>query len=169
MKDTELGSRIASIHNGSALFTGDAGSGESDIRTFIIESDFIECIISLPEDMFYNTSQPTYVLILTNRKESKRKGKIQLIDASSFYTKLVKPLGKKRYEIPQDKIDEILQLHTDFKINNLSRIIDNKDFGFLRFSVKHPMQNEKGEIVKDIKGKEIIDASIKDIEFTSWM
>jgi len=167
MKDTELGSRIASIHNGSALFTGDAGSGESDIRTFIIESDFIECIISLPEDMFYNTSQPTYVLILTNRKESKRKGKIQLIDASSFYTKLVKPLGKKRYEIPQDKIDEILQLHTDFKINNLSRIIDNKDFGFLRFSVKHPMQNEKGEIVKDIKGKEIIDASIKDIEFTS--
>ncbi len=166
MKETELGSRIASVHNGSALFTGDAGSGESDIRTFIIESDLIECIIALPEDMFYNTSQPTYILLLTNRKESKRKGKVQLINASSFYSKLVKPLGKKRYEIPQDKIDEILQLHTDFKQTDLSRIIENKDFGFLRFSVKHFLKNEKGEVIKDEKGKEKVDPANKDIEFT---
>lgn len=165
MKDTELGSRIASVHNGSALFTGDAGSGESEIRTYILESDLIECIIALPEDMFYNTGQPTYVLIFSNRKEKKRKGKIQLIDASNFYSKLIKPLGKKRYEIPEAKIKEILKIYTEFRETAICKIVENKDFGFLKFAVRHPLKDKNGKVQKD-KNKVIVDSAIKDFEFT---
>lgn len=142
MKDTEQGSRIASIHNGSALFTGDAGQGESEIRRHIIESDMLEAIIALPNDIFYNTGIPTYIFIITNRKPKHRQGKVQLINANGerFFSKMKKSLGSKRNELTKKNIDEITQLYLDFKETEHSKIFDNQEFGYSRVIVHRPLR-----------------------------
>lgn len=142
MKDTEKGSRIASVHNGSALFTGDAGQGESEIRKHIIESDMLEAIIALPTDIFYNTGIPTFILVISNRKAKHRKGKIQLINANvdGFFTKRKKSLGSKRNELKEQHIKEITKLYLDFKETENSLIFDNEDFGYSQIVVHRPLR-----------------------------
>jgi len=166
MKDTELGSRIASVHNGSALFTGDAGGGESEIRRYIIEKDLLEGIIALPNDMFYNTGIPTYIFLFTNRKAKHRKGKVQLINATSekFYYKMRKPLGKKRVEFSAEHIPVIEKMFVDFKENEYSKIFDNNDFGYSQITVHRPERDEKGKIIYASKGKPKSDSKLKDTE-----
>jgi len=166
MKDTELGSRIASVHNGSALFTGDAGGGESEIRKYIIENDLLEAIIALPNDMFYNTGIPTYIFIFSNRKAKNRKGKIQLINATSevFYKKMRKSLGKKRVEYTSENIKQITKLFLDFKEGEYSKIFDNEDFGYSQIIVHRPERDEQGNIVTDKKGNSKSDSNLRDYE-----
>lgn len=166
MKDTELGSRIASIHNGSALFTGDAGQGESEIRKYLIENDLLEVIIALPNDMFYNTGIPTYIFVYTNRKAKLRKGKIQLINATgeAFYSKMRKSLGKKRVEFKEENIAEIERMYLAFEDNEHSKVFDNEDFGYSQIIIHRPERDDKGNIVKDNKGKPKSDIKLKDIE-----
>ncbi|MGI8598636.1 MAG: type I restriction-modification system subunit M [Chitinophagaceae bacterium] len=166
MKDTELGSRIASVHNGSALFTGDAGQGESEIRKHIIENDLLEAIIALPNDMFYNTGIPTYIFIITNRKAEHRKGKVQLINAISekFYYKMRKPLGKKRVEFSTSHIPVIEKMFLDFEENEYSKIFDNADFGYYQITVNRPEKDESGNIVYASKGKPKADSKLRDCE-----
>lgn len=167
MKDPkDGGSRIASVHNGSALFTGDAGSGESGIRQYILENDLLECIIQLPNDIFYNTGIATYVWIITNVKDERRKGKVQLINASSmeFHQKMRKSLGSKRNELATQHILKIQELYFAFEENEYSKIFDNTDFGFYQIIVHQPEKDEKGNIVTDAKGKPKSDSSLKDIE-----
>ena len=167
MKDPkDGGSRIASVHNGSALFTGDAGSGESGIRQYIIENDLLECIVQLPNDIFYNTGIATYVWFVTNVKDAKRKGKVQLINASSdmFFRKMRKSLGSKRNELTAEHIEIIQNLYFDFQENEYSKIFDNEDFGFYQITVNQPEKDENGKIIKDSKGKPKADTSLKDIE-----
>ncbi|MBL7766512.1 MAG: SAM-dependent DNA methyltransferase [Chitinophagaceae bacterium] len=166
MKDTELGSRIASVHNGSALFTGDAGQGESEIRKYIIENDLLEAIVALPNDMFYNTGIPTYIFLFTNRKAKNRKGKVQLINATSekFYYKMRKSLGKKRLEFLPEHIASIEKTFLNFEENEYSKIFDNEDFGYAQISVNRPLKDEKGNLVTDSKGKPKPDPKLKDSE-----
>ena len=167
MKDTkDGGSRIASVHNGSALFTGDAGSGESGIRQYIIENDLLECIVQLPNDIFYNTGIATYVWFISNVKEEKRKGKVQLINASSaeFFQKMRKSLGSKRNELTTKNIEAIQEMYFDFEENEYSKIFDNEDFGFYQITVHQPEKDESGKIITDSKGKPKSDSSLKDIE-----
>lgn len=167
MKSVEDGgSRIASVHNGSALFTGDAGSSESGIRQYIIENDLLECIVQLPNDIFYNTGIATYVWMITNKKTEERKGKVQLINASSeaFYKKMRKSLGSKRNELTSEHILKIQDFYFDFEENEYSKIFDNADFGFYKITVNQPLKDENGNIVKDKKGKVKPDKSLKDTE-----
>lgn len=166
MKDTDLGSRIASVHNGSALFTGDAGQGESEIRKHIIENDLLEAIVALPNDMFYNTGIPTYIFLFTNRKTKNRKGKVQLINATSekFYYKMRKPLGKKRVEFSVEHIPVIEKMFLNFEENEYSKIFDNADFGYAQITVNRPLKDEKGKMVTDSKGKPKPDPKLKDTE-----
>lgn len=137
---TELGSRIVQVHNGSSLFTGNAGSGESNLRRYIIENDYLEGIVALPENMFYNTGIATYVWVLTNRKEEKRKGKIQLVDATSFKKPLRKNLGNKNCEITKDLRDQIMDIYLNFEENEYSKIFDNKEFGYHEITVERPLR-----------------------------
>lgn len=166
MKDTELGSRIASVHNGSALFTGDAGQGESEIRKYIIENDLLEAIVALPNDMFYNTGIPTYIFLFTNRKANNRKGKVQLINATSenFYNRMRKSLGKKRVEFLPEHIAAIEKTFLNFEENEYSKIFDNEDFGYAQIIVNRPLKDDKGKIVTDSKGKPKPDPQLKDTE-----
>ena len=166
MKDTELGSRIASVHNGSALFTGDAGQGESEIRKYIIENDLLEAIVALPNDMFYNTGIPTYIFLFTNRKAKNRKGKVQLINATSelFYNKMRKSLGKKRVEYLPGHISKIENMYFEFEDNEYSKIFDNADFGYAQITVNRSLKDENGKVVKDAKGKPKPDPKLKDTE-----
>jgi len=138
--NTELGSRIASVHNGSALFTGDAGGGESEIRKYIIENDYLECIIALPKNIFYNTGIPTYVWIVSNRKAEHRKGKVQLINALDLFVKLRKNLGDKNCELTAKHIHEITQLYIDFKETEISKIYPNEYFGYNKITVERPLR-----------------------------
>lgn len=167
MKDPkDGGSRIASVQNGSALFTGDAGSGESGIRQYILENDLLECIIQLPNDIFYNTGIATYVWIITNVKEENRKGKVQLINASTeeFYKNMRKPLGEKRLELLPEHIIKIQELYFAFEENKYSKLFDNTDFGFYQISVHQPERDEKGKIILDAKGNPKSDSELKDFE-----
>jgi type I restriction enzyme M protein len=167
MKDTkDGGSRIASIHNGSAVFTGDAGSGESGIRQYILENDLLECIIQLPNGMFYNTGIATYVWILSNSKSQERKGKVQLINASSekFYSKMRKALGSKNNELKPNHIIDIEEIYFDFEENEYSKIFDNEDFGFYQITTHQPEKDKNGTIVTDEKGNQKSDKSLKDTE-----
>jgi type I restriction enzyme M protein len=167
MKDPkDGGSRIASVHNGSALFTGDAGSGESGIRQYILENDLLECIIQLPNDMFYNTGIATYVWILSNNKDQERKGKVQLINASSekFYTKMRKGLGDKKVELAPNQIIDIQNIYFDFEENDYSKIFNNKDFGFYQITTHQPEKDENGITVNDKKGNPKSDKDLKDSE-----
>jgi type I restriction enzyme M protein len=165
-KDSELGSRFATIHNGSALFTGDAGQGESEIRKYLFENDLLEAIIALPNDLFYNTGIPTYIFILTNKKDKKRKGKLQLINvtADHFNSKMRKPLGKKRVQFDANHINTITKLFLDYVPNEYSIILDNTDFGFHQITVHQPEKDEQGNIVLDSKGKPKSDAKLRDVE-----
>ena len=139
-KNTELGSRIASVHNGSALFTGDAGSGESEIRKWLIENDWLDCIIGLPKNMFYNTGISTYIFVVTNRKLKKRQGFVQLIDASEIYQKMRKSLGNKSHELTENHIEQITKLYLAFKETEQSKIFKNSDFGYKKITVERPLR-----------------------------
>jgi type I restriction enzyme M protein len=138
--DSEIGSRIASVHNGSSLFTGEAGGGESEIRKYIIENDLLEAIIQLPNDMFYNTGIATYIWLLSNKKEKKRKGKVQLIDASGIYTKMRKGLGSKSNELTETHIQQITDAFKDFEETEISRIFENDDFAYWSITVERPLR-----------------------------
>lgn len=135
-----LGSRIAEVHNGSSLFTGDAGQGESNIRRWIIENDWLEAIVALPLNMFYNTGIATYVWVLSSRKPEQRKGKVQLIDATQWYKPLRKNLGKKNCELAEDDITRICQTYLDFKESEQSKIFDNAAFGYRKVTVERPLR-----------------------------
>ena len=165
MKDrNQGGSRIAIIHNGSPLFTGDAGSGPSDIRKYILENDLLEAIIALPNDIFYNTGIATYIWVLSNKKAgTKREGKVQLINANGLYEKRRKALGNKRNDIPESAIQEITQLYGDFRTSEISMIFDNEDFGYTKIVVERPLCDEKGQPVLK-KGKKQPDSSLRDTE-----
>ena len=140
MYQDEEGSRIAIIFNGSPLFTGDAGSGESNIRKWIIENDLLEGIIALPTDMFYNTGIATYIWVLTNRKEAQRKGKIQLVNATEYYQNMRKGLGNKRKEITARQIQEIKNIYKNFEPSEQCKIFDNDDFGYRKITVERPLK-----------------------------
>ena len=146
MIDDERGSRMAIIFNGSPLFTGDAGSGESEIRRWVIENDLLEGIIALPNDLFYNTGIATYIWILTNRKNEDilkgpvRTGKVQLVDGTKFYNKMRKSLGSKRNQIGVKDIEELARIYGEFKENEYSKIFDNKEFGYLKVTVERPLR-----------------------------
>jgi len=137
---TAMGSRIASVHNGSSIFTGDAGSGESNTRRWIIENDWLEAIIALPLNMFFNTGIATYVWVLTNRKPEDRKGKVQLIDATGWFDPLRKNLGKKNCQLTADHIDRIVRTFIAFQPSEQSRIFDNKEFGYWKVTVERPLR-----------------------------
>jgi len=171
------GSRFGIVLNGSPLFTGGAGSGESEIRRYVLENDLVEAIIALPTDMFYNTGISTYVWIVSNRKPIARKGKLQLIDASGFWQKMRKTLGSKRKELSPAHIDEITRLFGNFEeltrqINGesvpISRIFSNEAFGYRTITVERPERDAAGKIVLGskgkAKGKPLADASLRDTE-----
>jgi type I restriction enzyme M protein len=152
------GSRFGIVLNGSPLFTGGAGSGESEIRRYVLENDLVEAIIGLPTDMFYNTGISTYVWILSNRKPAARKGKVQLIDASSYWQKMRKSLGSKRKELSEEHIEEITRIFGNFrKVTKdgfpISRIFKNEDFGYRTITVEQPLKDEYGNVVLIAKGK----------------
>ena len=158
------GSKIAIIHNGSALFKGDAGSGESEIRRYVIENDLLDCIVQLPTDLFYNTPIVTYIWVLSNKKPAHRKGKVQLINASDYYKKMRKNLGNKRNEMTDSQITEITKIYGDFIENKDSKIFENEYFGYRKVTVLQPEIDEEGKIKKDKKGKYLPDKSLTDIE-----
>lgn len=138
--NTELGSRIVQVHNGSSLFTGDAGQGESNLRRYIIENDWLEAIVALPENMFYNTGIATFIWIVTNRKAAHRQGKVQLIDATSMKSPLRKNLGNKNCELTPEIRTEITKLLIDFNETEQSKIFDNKEFGYSKITVERPLR-----------------------------
>lgn len=158
------GSRIAIIHNGSPLFTGDAGSGPSDIRKYILKNDLLEAIIALPNDIFYNTGIATYIWVLSNKKAgTKREGKVQLINANGLYEKRRKALGNKRNDIPESAITEITQVYGDFRKTEISKIFNNEDFGYTKITVERPLRGEDGGLVLK-NGKKQPDTSLRDTE-----
>ena len=152
------GSRFGIVLNGSPLFTGGAGSGESEIRKYVLENDLLEAIIGLPTDMFYNTGISTYIWIVSNLKPAARKGKLQLIDASALWQKMRKSLGSKRKELSPEHIEQITRIFGDCKKVTkdgvpISRIFKNEEFGYRTITVERPLRDEKGNIVLAIKGK----------------
>ncbi len=163
MKQDDTGSKIGIVFNGSPLFTGGAGSGESEIRKWIIENDMLETIIALPDQLFYNTGISTYVCILNNKKEDKRKNKIQLINAAFFYKKMNRSLGNKRNEISKEDIEEITKIYGNYKVNKYCKIFNNSDFGYARITVERPLK-ENNKIVKDSKGNPKPDSNLRDYE-----
>lgn len=158
------GSKIAIVHNGSALFKGDAGSGESEIRRYVIENDLLDCIIQLPNDMFYNTGIATYIWILSNKKPGHRVGKVQLINASEFYNKMRKNLGSKRNELSKEHIDNITKIYGDFVENDYSKIFENEYFGYRKVTVLQPELNDDGTPKKNKKGEYIPNKELTDTE-----
>ena len=154
-QDTRLGSRIAEVHNGSALFTGDAGQGESNIRRWIIENDWLEAIVALPLNMFYNIGIATYIWVLTNRKPEHRRGKVQLIDATGWYRPLRKNLGKKNCELGEEDISRICDTFLAFEETEQSRIFDNADFGYWKVTVERPLRIEGVDPNRAYKAAEI--------------
>ena len=163
-QNTKLGSRIAEVHNGSSLFTGDAGQGESNLRRYVIESDYLEAIIALPENMFYNTGISTYIWVLSNRKEDRRKGKVQLIDATSLKSPLRKNLGNKNCELTPEIRAKIMETFLNFEENEYSKIFNNEEFGYYKITLERPMRDENGEIITDKKGKPKADKELRDTE-----
>ena len=137
---TKLGSRIAEVHNGSSLFTGDAGQGESNIRRWIIENDWLEAIVALPLNMFYNTGIATYIWVLSNKKTKPRKGKVQLIDATQWFKPLRKNLGKKNCELSSEDIQQICDAFTSFQESEQSKIFPNEAFGYRKIVVERPLR-----------------------------
>jgi len=167
------GCRFGIVLNGSPLFTGGAGSGESEIRRYVLENDLLEGIIALPTDMFYNTGISTYIWILSNKKPAERKGKVQLIDASEFWQKMRKSLGSKRKELSAEHIDQITKLFGAFEETEadgkpISKIFRNEDFGYQTITVERPIRDEEGNMVLGqrgkAKGKPQADSSLRDTE-----
>ncbi len=167
------GSRFGIVLNGSPLFTGGAGSGESEIRRYVLENDLLEAIVGLPTDMFYNTGIATYVWIVSNRKPAHRKGKVQLIDASDMWQKMRKSLGSKRKELSDAHIDEITRIFGQFVEAEadgkpISRIFENAEFGYRTITVERPLRDEAGDIALGERGKQKgkpqPDSSLRDTE-----
>lgn len=169
MKTESTGTRIGIIFNGSPLFNGSAGSGESEIRKWIIEKDYLETIIALPDQLFYNTGISTYLWIVTNRKSVNRKGKVQLINAVDYFKEgsskdSIRSLGNKRKYIAPEQIEEITRIYGGFKESKICKIFDNADFGYHRITVDRLKKDDQGKIVKDKKGKPLPDADLRDYE-----
>lgn len=155
-RETRLGSRIAEVHNGSSLFTGDAGQGESNIRRWVLENDWLEAIVALPLNMFYNTGIATYVWVLTNRKSAHRKGKVQLIDATRWYRPLRKKLGKKNCELSGEDIARICDVFLQLEETEESKIFPNEAFGYWKVTVERPLRirgidSERAYTAKEIR------------------
>jgi type I restriction enzyme M protein len=157
------GSRIGVVFSGSPLFSGDSGSGESNIRKWIIENDWLECIVQLPNKLFFNTGIPTYIWIINNKKKSNRKGKVQLINGSDLITQLKKNLGEKSVMISDEHRNLILNIYSNFKESEISKILPNHFFGYTKVTIEQPLK-ENGNIVKDKKGIIKTDSSLKDFE-----
>src|SRR3972149_3249229 len=161
----EGGSRIAIVFNGSPLFTGDAGSGESEIRKWIIENDYLEAIVGLPDQLFYNTGIYTYIWIVTNNKSKERKGKVQLIDTREYYEDMRKSLGNKRHYITEKQIEEIIDIYKSFRESERSKIFLNEDFGYYKITVERPLQlnfqasDERIELLKEEKAFQNLEVS----------
>ena len=153
--NTPLGSRIAEVHNGSSLFTGDAGQGESNIRRWIIENDWLEAIVALPLNMFYNTGIATYIWVLTNRKPEHRKGQVQLIDATQWSTPLRKNLGKKNCELSAENIEQIGRTFLEFKETEQSKILPNAAFGYWKVTVERPLRIPGIDPAREYSAKEL--------------
>ena len=154
-EDTPLGSRIAEVHNGSSLFTGDAGQGESNIRRWIIENDWLEAIVALPLNMFYNTGIATYVWILTNKKPDHRKGKVQLINATQWYSVLRRNMGQKNCELSPEDIQRICDAFLDFEDTEESKIFPNEAFGYWKVTVERPLRLGGTDPERVYKAREI--------------
>ena len=161
MKDD--GSRIGIVFNGSPLFTGDGGSGESEIRRWIIENDMLECVVSLPDQLFFNTGISTYIWIVTNKKKSQRKGKVQLIDGSTFYKPMKKSLGSKRKEISSEQIESLIQSYKNFEENEFSKIFDNEFFGYTKVTIEQPLV-ENGKMILKKDGNPKPNSKLRDSE-----
>ena len=164
-KMEDNGSRVGIVFNGSPLFTGDAGSGESEIRKWIIENDWLECIIALPEKLFFNTSIATYIWLLTNRKSAARQGKIQLINAVDFHDNMKRNLGNKSVFISDSHIRQIAELYTNFEETEHSKIYPNDFFGYTKITVERPLIDEEtGDVVTDKQGNPKPDTKLRDYE-----
>ena len=157
------GSRIGVVFNGSPLFTGDSGSGESEIRKWIIENDWLECIVSLPTKLFFNTGIQTYLWIVSNKKKNNRKGKIQLIDGSGFGTSMRKNLGEKSNYITEEDSQKIIQTYQNFEENEYSKIFENEFFGYTKITIEQPLR-ENGEVVRKKDGTPKPDTKLRDYE-----
>jgi type I restriction enzyme M protein len=157
------GSRIGIVFNGSPLFTGDSGSGESEIRKWIIENDWLESVVSLPDQLFFNTGISTYIWIVTNKKKPQRKGKVQLIDGSSFYKSMKKSLGSKRKFIGDSQREHLLQTYQNFEENEHSKIFDNEFFGYTKVTIEQPTI-KNGKEVRDKNGNPKPDSKLRDSE-----
>lgn len=179
LKDT---GRMAIIQNGSPLFKGDAGSGESNIRGYLLENDWLEAIVQLPNDLFYNTGIPTYIWIITRNKSSQRQGKIQLIDASQCYEKRRKPLGNKRVDITETARQLVMRAYHEFnngvvkttvadgtEICVESKICVNDYFKYSKLFINNPEHDAEGNVMRDSKGKPVIDKSLSDSEIIPWL
>ena len=165
------GSRVGIVFNGSPLFTGDAGSGESEIRRWIIENDWLECIIALPEKLFFNTSIATYIGILTNRKSAARQGKVQLINAVDFRDEMKRNLGDKNVFVSDSHIRQLVELYTNFEESEHCKIYPNEFFGYTKVTVERPLierQEILGEamevVVQDRRGNPKPDTKLRDYE-----
>jgi type I restriction enzyme M protein len=158
------GSRLAIVFNGSPLFTGAAGSGESEIRRWIIEQDWLEAVVALPDQLFYNTGISTYFWIVSNRKRPERQGQVQLVDARDLFEKMPKSLGDKRKRVAEHQIAEIVRLYGDFAEGDRVKILPNESFGFQRVTVERPLLGDDGQPVTDRKGTPKPDASLRDQE-----
>ena len=160
----EGGTRLAIVFNGSPLFTGDSGSGESEIRKWIIESDWLECIVSLPDQLFFNTGISTYVWIVTNKKSPQRKGKIQLINGSSFFKQMKKSLGNKRKELTEENRNILLENYLNFEETEYSKIYDNHFFGYTKVTIEQPLLDDDGNVVTDRQGNPKPNSKKRDYE-----
>lgn len=160
--NTPLGSRIAEVHNGSSLFTGDAGSGESNARRYLFENDLVEAIIALPDGMFYNTPLGTFIWVLSNKKEPKRKGKVQLIDATQMKESLWKNMGKKNSQITPSLRENIMRIFLEMEESSVSRILCNDEFGHWRITILQPEYDNDGNVLRDKKGRAVVDKSKTD-------
>lgn len=161
------GSRIAIVFNGSPLFTGDAGSGESEIRRWIIENDMLEAIIALPDQLFYNTGISTYIWIVTNRKEDRRRGKIRLVNGVNYFEKMRKSLGNKRNFISEQNRRDIVNLYSMMEPHEDYIDFDNEDFGYYKITVERPVYDKNGKLVTDKKGEKKADVALRDTETVS--
>lgn len=160
------GGRIAVFLNGSPLFTGAAGSGESEVRRYLLQHDLVDAIVAMPNDFFFNTGIATYIWVLDNTKEERRRGKVQLINANGIYSKMRKSLGSKRNEFSDDQIDHIIELYADFDQADpkLSKVFDNDDFGYVTVDVRQPQYDEDGRPVRNARGKLVPDKDKNDTE-----
>ena len=164
MKKTGQGSRAAIVFNGSPLFTGSAGSGESEIRRWVLENDLLEAIVAMPSQLFYNTGIFTYIWILDNKKSPERKGKVQLINGVNFFEKMSKSLGNKRQYISEEQIGELTNIYGSFADGEYCKVFDTTDFGYHRITVEQALKDEEGKTVTDKKGKPKANSKKRDYE-----